>query len=392
MSHIIFEKISTHPKLLLIGLAIAILCVFGVQSVRAEDRRIVTVFFEGQEMVVPTTASTVGEVLERMDIELFEKDLVEPGLDEEIVADTFNINIYRARPVTIIDGDKRYVVLSPYQSPRRVAESAGLTVYDEDEFTQERITDFVAQGALGVKQHIHRSVPVVLHLYGEELAMRTQARTVAELLEEKGVVIGDNETVRPALDAPLADAASGVYVLRVGSDVVVEDQPIEFDEQIIQDTSKEISYREIQTPGEDGEKTVTYEVTYENDVEISRSVLQEVVTKEPKQQVVVVGTQVPPPTAGSIGGTKQDWMRAAGIPEDQWVYVDFIVSRESGWNPLARNPSSGACGLAQALPCSKVGAGATDPVVALQWQHGYVNARYGGYAGAYEFWQANHWY
>lgn len=106
----------------------------------------------------------------------------------------------------------------------------------------------------------------------------------------------------------------------------------------------------------------------------------------------------PAPAAPSIpmysgGGSPADWMAAAGIPESDWGYVDFIVSRESGWNPNATNSSSGACGLAQALPCGKVGgAGGYDPVTALAWQHSYVTNRYGGYAGAVEFWLANHWY
>lgn len=98
------------------------------------------------------------------------------------------------------------------------------------------------------------------------------------------------------------------------------------------------------------------------------------------------------PPAPSITGTKQDWMRAAGIPETDWVYVDFIVHKESSWNPNAVNSSSGACGLAQALPCSKIPGDWRDPVVSLAWQYSYVKSRYGGYKGAYDFWIVNNWY
>lgn len=98
------------------------------------------------------------------------------------------------------------------------------------------------------------------------------------------------------------------------------------------------------------------------------------------------------PTARSISGTKQDWMRAAGIPESDWWAVDYIVSKESSWNPNAVNRNGGACGLAQALPCSKLGPNWNDPVTALAWQYNYVTQRYGGYAGAYSFWVVNHWY
>lgn len=92
------------------------------------------------------------------------------------------------------------------------------------------------------------------------------------------------------------------------------------------------------------------------------------------------------------GGNKEAWMAAAGIPQSDWWAVDSIVSRESSWNPNAVNASSGACGLAQALPCSKVGGNWSDPVTSLAWQYGYVKARYGGYPQAVAFWNANHWY
>lgn len=103
-------------------------------------------------------------------------------------------------------------------------------------------------------------------------------------------------------------------------------------------------------------------------------------------------TVAPTPPASTPQGDKYTWMAQAGIPESDWKYVDYIVSRESSWNPNAVNRNGGACGLVQALPCSKLGANWNDPVTALKWQYNYVKARYGGYAGAYAFWVSNHWY
>lgn len=99
----------------------------------------------------------------------------------------------------------------------------------------------------------------------------------------------------------------------------------------------------------------------------------------------------PAPTV-TITGNKQSWLAASGIPQSQWGYVDSIVSRESGWNPNAVNPTSGACGLGQQLPCGKWPGAWNDPVAALKAQHDYVKARYGSYAGAVAFWNANHYY
>jgi hypothetical protein len=94
----------------------------------------------------------------------------------------------------------------------------------------------------------------------------------------------------------------------------------------------------------------------------------------------------------NLSALKIQWLTAAGIAEEDWIYVDHIVFKESSWNPNAINRSSGACGLAQALPCSKVPGNPFDPVDSLKWQKNYVTTRYGGYAQAYAFWQKNRWY
>ncbi|MEU9451678.1 transglycosylase SLT domain-containing protein [Streptomyces sp. NPDC048277] len=73
-----------------------------------------------------------------------------------------------------------------------------------------------------------------------------------------------------------------------------------------------------------------------------------------------------------------------------------IVSHESGWNPSATNSSSGAYGLVQALPGSKMAsAGAdwkTNPATQIKWGLDYMNSRYGSPTAAWSFWQAHGWY
>ena len=133
------------------------------------------------------------------------------------------------------------------------------------------------------------------------------------------------------------------------------------------------------------------------DTEIVESIALPAPAPEPAPQPSQAPAPAPRPT-----GTKYDWMTAAGIPQSEWWAVDYIVSRESGWNPCAYNPGqsdcsanpTSACGLAQSLPCGKqsVYGHWTDPVANLKWQHDYVRGRYGGYPQAVAFWSANHWY
>jgi hypothetical protein len=85
-------------------------------------------------------------------------------------------------------------------------------------------------------------------------------------------------------------------------------------------------------------------------------------------------------------------MTAAGIAASDFTYVDFIVSKESGWRAGAVNPNGGACGLLQQLPCGKWAHQWDDPVGALIDGNSYALSRYGSWAAAYAFWTANHWW
>ena len=80
----------------------------------------------------------------------------------------------------------------------------------------------------------------------------------------------------------------------------------------------------------------------------------------------------------------------------QYNAFSNIVEHESGWNVTATNSSSGAYGLVQALPGSKMASAGSDwktnPATQIKWGLDYMNSRYGSPAGAWSFWQANGWY
>jgi len=80
----------------------------------------------------------------------------------------------------------------------------------------------------------------------------------------------------------------------------------------------------------------------------------------------------------------------------QYDAFSKIVEHESGWNPSATNSSSGAYGLVQALPGSKMASAGSDwksnPATQIKWGLDYMNSRYGSPVKAWSFWQANGWY
>jgi type IV secretory pathway VirB10-like protein len=79
-----------------------------------------------------------------------------------------------------------------------------------------------------------------------------------------------------------------------------------------------------------------------------------------------------------------------------WSSLVTMWNHESGWNELAANPSSGAYGIPQALPGSKMASSGPDwqhnAMTQIAWGLSYVGARYGDPCRAWSFWQAHHWY
>ncbi|MEU7717848.1 transglycosylase SLT domain-containing protein [Streptomyces tibetensis] len=102
------------------------------------------------------------------------------------------------------------------------------------------------------------------------------------------------------------------------------------------------------------------------------------------------------PVASSYSIAQIQAMARQLVPSGQFQCFSNIVDHESDWNYKAVNPSSGAYGMFQALPGSKMSSvGAdwrTNPATQIKWGLNYMNDRYGSPCDAWSFWQANNWY
>ncbi len=376
---------------LFFGILVVFLWAFMAHHAKASDEGgiLVTVYDRGNETVLLSKEATIGDALKQAGISVEQHDVVEPALDEKMIATSYNVNIYRARPVVVIDGSQRQRLLTAYQTPEQIAADAGIQLHAEDTTQLSRSDDLLSQG-MGLELVIDRAVPFEFTLYGKQSTARTQAGTVGEMLKEKNITLGRSDRVSPDVSAPITPG-SVVRVWREGKQTVTSEEAVPFPVEQIRDADKPVGFTEVQTPGQDGLRDVTYEINVQDGREVSRTEIASLTTKEPVKQVEIIGTKRPQLTYTG-GGSKTDWLAASNIPRDSWGYADFMVQKESGWNPNAINASSGACGLAQALPCSKVPGNPYDPVNSLNWMNGYVNGRYGGWQQAYEFWQVRKWY
>lgn len=116
------------------------------------------------------------------------------------------------------------------------------------------------------------------------------------------------------------------------------------------------------------------------------------VNKHRKTAPVVTAAPI---SAAAIHGSPQFIAQQMIANPQQFSCFSNIIQRESGWDPRAGN-SSGAYGIPQALPGSKMrSAGAdwrTNPQTQIRWAISYMHSNYGSPCGAWSFWKSHHWY
>lgn len=361
----------------------------NVYAESSNEDRLITIYDRKQTFTVITKSSSLKEVLAQAKVALDPSDIVEPSLDEKLVSSNYYVNIYRARPVIIVDGQTKLKVMSAYQTPKQIASSVGVSLYPEDIATMKLSTDVVANGA-GVEMIVTRAKQINVNMYGKEIKLRTQAKNISEFLKSNNIVFSEQDKISLDPNTPITDLMS-FKIWREGKQTISSEEEVDYEIDEIKDANRYIGYREISTAGVKGSKNVTYEVEVLNGEIISKKIISSVVISQPTKQTVVVGIKYNGPDFRSTE-TKINWLKNAGISELDWGYVDFIISKESNWNPNSINRSSGACGLAQALPCGKVPGSPLDPVDNLSWANNYATKRYGSWEKAYNFWLVNKWW
>ena len=258
---------------------------------------------------IKTKKGTVREVLIANDIPFSADDRVEPGLDTRVNGGE-TINIYKAREITIVDGNTTTV-------------------------------------------------------------RKTTYKKVGDILKELNITLGEKDQVTPGLNSEVATVDT-IKIARTGKTTETKKEVIKFETKEEKDDSKYVDEKVTKVEGKNGEKEVTYNVVRENGKEVSREVASEKVITEATAKVVVVGTKQRPAaeqayaapaqsysapggsvvlpngnTAGADGAAAaQEMARRTGVPASTW---EHIIARESNGQVGARN-ASGASGLFQTMP------------------------------------------
>ncbi|MFV0254202.1 MAG: G5 domain-containing protein [Beutenbergiaceae bacterium] len=247
---------------------------------------------------------------------------------------------------------------------------------------------------------------------GQTVELSSSANTLADALIEAGISVDLDDVVSAPMGEPPAQDAQ-ISVTRFGTQLDVEVTEIPFETEERRTSSLPSGTTQVQTEGTPGSVVTTYESVYSNGEVTSRTELTSVVAAQPTNRVVLVGTGTTPRPSGSGSGSTpslpsgtysgsdpraiaQNMLGAYGWGMDQWSCLNSLWQKESNWNPYARNRSSGAYGIPQSLPGSKMASAGSDwrtnPATQIKWGLGYIQNRYGSPCGAWGHSQSRGWY
>lgn len=373
--------------------AVVLAVVAGGTSAFAAMHKDVTVDVDGRQVQVQAFGRTVGDVLAAGRIEVGDGDLVAPGVDQA-VARTGQVVVRHGREIEVeVDGQQRTVWTTALTVGEAV-EELGL---------RDGVRLSASRSATVGRDVLRVSTQKTVHLVvdGQVIDGVTSGSTVRDALREIGLVLEEADQVSVPLDAAAVDGLV-VLVTRAATSGETVNEVVPFGVQEVEDATLVKGNRVVKTTGRTGQRTTTYSLDVVGGVVVGRTVLASVVTVEPVDQVVRVGTaELPDPSTVAVEpGTAQamgkEMAAARGWGDDQFACLLALWNKESGWRWNAENKSSGAYGIPQSLPGSKMATVAddwrTNPATQITWGLNYIAGRYGDPCGAWAHSQAKNWY
>jgi hypothetical protein len=131
---------------------------------------------------------------------------------------------------------------------------------------------------------------VTLFVDGRRREIATEALTVRDLLTEAKITLGAEDRVTPAEPTLITDGMT-VRVVRVETRTETEEREIPFDRRTVHDASIPDGETQLLEPGVTGIEKLTYRITLENGVEVDRRLVRQDTVREPRTEVILVGTQ-----------------------------------------------------------------------------------------------------
>lgn len=367
------------------------LLVIGLTYIERPDK--ITIDVDGVLVTSSIQTNTVAELLKQSKIKVNDATLVYPSLNSKIT-DGLKISVRYVKPILfVLDGKKSLQNVSSVNvsdALKNVAISPS-----KDTYVSEKLTKKLPKAGLNKPLVVSTVKPLAIVVGGKEKIVHTNAPTVDALLKEEKIVVDSDDEIS---SSPDSYTSKGLRIKVVEIDVRLKDKkenmPVET--RIKMDNKVSYGIEKIVNAGSPEVLKHTIKLVYADGKLREKTLISTSTVSRGADRVVLRGTGMPPVDPASAKAIAQKLMKSYGWGGEQFECLDSLWTRESGWNYRAENKSSGAYGIPQALPGSKLAtAGAdwrTNPETQIKWGLGYIKDRYKSPCGAWSHSEKIGWY
>lgn len=283
------------PLRMATGGVLGTLAVGGVVAVGAQKD--ITLDVNGETTELATFAGDVNAALEAAGVNVGGEDVVYPALSEQ-VSDGDSITVRTAKPVAVtIDGVEKQLssteltVSDLLGGLDGIAPGASITSGSKTVKEDETVTE-------GMNLEVTSPKIIKISDGGSVSYASVAAKTVEDVLEARGISVGKDDRVSPALDTPVK-AGTAITVDRV--EISEEEKTEDFDApaDFVDDPELEEGTEEVREEGTPGSRTVTRKIVKVNGKEESNEIIKEDVRNEAVAAVIARGTK-PKSTAPAV--------------------------------------------------------------------------------------------
>ena len=383
-----------NAKLGLYGLVLAGL-LGGSASWATQSGKTVNLRVDGQDRRVHTSAADVRGVLDAAHVAVGEHDLIAPELGSK-VADGAAIVVRRGHLLHLmVNGAARTV----WVNAESVDEALNQLGYGSQNLVSVSRSKRLDAGALNLS--VTSPKLVTFKVDGKSVPVLAFGPTLREALLQAHVRLGTRDLISPKVTTPVRDRQV-VTIHRVVLKYSVTQQGVPYRSLQQDDPSRTAGSSSLVTAGRNGLSRVTYQLRYVDGKLVSKTRYSAKVVRQPVTRVTKVGTKPKPKpvysgpvSSGSAQQIAAGMVSARGWSSDQFSCLVSLWNKESGWRTNAANPS-GAYGIPQALPGSKMASAGSDWQTSartqISWGLGYIAGVYGSPCSAWAHSQATNWY
>lgn len=362
----------------------------------AEEDKTVNLRIDGQDRRVQTSAADVRGVLDAADITIGEHDLIAPELGAE-VDDGAAIVIRRGHLLHLtVNGKARQVWVNAVSVDEALRQ---LGYGDQSRVSVSRSTRL--DSATSLRLSVTSPKLVTFKVDGKTLQVSSFGPTLRQALDQARLRLAPHDRISAKVTSPLRDRQV-VKITRVSYKYSVTRQAVPYGTVRQDDPNRAAGTSAVVSAGRDGLKQVTYQLRYVDGKLAGRVIYDDHMVRSTVSRRIAVGTKQAAPapvsapvSSGSAQQIAAGMVAARGWGSDQFSCLVSLWNKESGWRTTAANPS-GAYGIPQALPGSKMAsAGAdwqTSARTQITWGLGYIAAVYGTPCSAWAHSQATNWY